>query len=106
MHENTVKVTCVVCSMATALVISSLDIEDESYRNGINNGHTNISIKKLNVIQNKVDSNELTSQLGRPDEFKTLKNADGKRTGTAWIYYDKNANQLTIVRQKVSTLPK
>jgi hypothetical protein len=88
MNQKFIKVTCIVCTMATALAVSSVKSNAAGFHEGINNKGIAISASKFNEVLANTNTEQLGYNFGAPDEIQVLKDTFGTRVGSVWVYHN------------------
>lgn len=74
--------------LAGGLVASSLQANAEGFHEGLNNHGKTISSAKFYEMLANTKTDHLGYNFGKPDEIQTLRDTDGARIGSVWVYRD------------------
>jgi hypothetical protein len=88
MNQKFIKVVCIIGTMTSALVFSSVKAEAAGFHEGLNNSGIAISATKFNEVLANTNTEQLGYHFGAPDEIQALKDTFGTRVGSVWVYHN------------------
>ena len=88
MNQKFIKVVCIIGTMASALVFSSVKAEAAGFHESNSNKGIAISPAKFSDLLANTNIEQLGYNFGVPDEIQTLKDTLGTKVGSVWIYHD------------------